>query len=204
MPTISIQEAGSPLARAIIVRENGSEGVVSVQLMIEEIRADAGNEIASAADGDYDPQSMATMVTFGNGETEKSVTVQILNDDIPETNEYFTIKLLNPQGGKALINPDKSTFEVNIIANDDQEGVFSLVTTSLTLNQDDSSSGVLTIRGTDGLFGAVTINWQTSYMDSASHAVPLGALLLENTSNVMFLSGQAEANITLQLAQTSV
>ena len=98
-------------------------GVVSVQLRISESRADgskrkwishshffdfilytAVDQIASASSGDYDPQSLVTLVTFENGESEKSVTIQILNDNVPELEEYFTIHLENPQGGKAVIS----------------------------------------------------------------------------------------------------
>ena len=67
----------------------------------------APNQIASASEGDYDPSSLVTMVTFGNGETLKSVTVQVLNDNVPELEEYFTVHLQNPQGGKAIIDPNK-------------------------------------------------------------------------------------------------
>ena len=67
----------------------------------------AANQIASASEGDYDLSSLVTVATFANGETLKSVTVQVLNDNVPELEEYFTILLQNPQGGKAIINPDK-------------------------------------------------------------------------------------------------
>ena len=139
----------------------------------------AVNQIASSSD--YSSQSLISMVTFANEEVEKFVSVQVLDDNIPEIMEYFTVHLTNPQGGKALINEDKvyspfhyslsihssiypfinlfiylsihrsiyssvylsiqSTFEVAITANDNQGGVFSLVTTSLSLNQDSNSEG---------------------------------------------------------------
>lgn len=67
----------------------------------------AANQIASAAAGDFDPSSLVSMVTFANGETQKLVSIQVLDDNVPELREYFTIHLENPQGGKALINPDK-------------------------------------------------------------------------------------------------
>ena len=35
------------------------------------------------------------------------MSIQILDDAIPEAMEYFTLHLQNPQGGKALINTDK-------------------------------------------------------------------------------------------------
>lgn len=76
-------------------------------LVIIEFLSLATNQIASAVAGDFDLTSLADMVTFGNGETQKAVTVQVLNDNIPELREYFTIHLENPQGGQALINPTK-------------------------------------------------------------------------------------------------
>ena len=105
--TVSIQEDGSPLAQGIINRTIGSAGVVTVQLSIVEERADGSqpaNQIARASDGDYSAGSLATLVTFQDGELQKLVTVHVLNDDTPELEEYFTIVLSNPQSGNAIIN----------------------------------------------------------------------------------------------------
>ena len=55
------------------------------------------------------------MVTFGNGETLKSVTVQVLNDNVPELEEYFTVHLQNPQGGKAIIDPNKVLYATGCV-----------------------------------------------------------------------------------------
>ena len=107
MAATSIQEDGSPLAQGTINRTIGSAGIVTVQLSIVEERADGSqpaNQIAQASNGDYSAASLATLVTFQDGELQKLVTVQVLNDEIPELEEYFTIVLSNPQGGSAIIN----------------------------------------------------------------------------------------------------
>uniref|UniRef100_A0A1X7VF86 Staphylococcus aureus surface protein A n=3 Tax=Amphimedon queenslandica TaxID=400682 RepID=A0A1X7VF86_AMPQE len=203
----TIHEDGSPLVQALINRTSGTAGSVSVQLSIVETRADGttpANQIASAAEGDYDLSSLATMATFANGETLKSVTVQVLNDNVPELEEYFTILLQNPQGGKAIINPAKSTFEVGIYANDNQGGVFSIVTTSLSLDEDTQPEGTITVSRTGGLFERITIDWQTYYSDGGVHPVALGDLLVRDSGNVTFSPGQSLANITLALSPNKV
>ena len=72
----------------------------------------AVNQIASSAD--YTASSLFSPVTFANGEELKPVSIKILDDNVAEVTEYFTLQLLNPQGGKALINSDKVTQSIHV------------------------------------------------------------------------------------------
>ena len=60
--------------------------------------------MASASAGDYDLIDLE--LVFEDGESEKSMNIQINDDAIPELMEYFTVLLENPPAGSALIDPD--------------------------------------------------------------------------------------------------
>ena len=65
----------------------------------------------AATDGvDYDTSILPTLVTFNNQENQRTVQINIIDDNIPELAEYFTIHLANPQGGSALINPTQVSY----------------------------------------------------------------------------------------------
>ena len=47
--------------------------------------------------GDYQPKALTT-VSFANGQTSKTVTVQVRGDTAPEPDETFFLLLSNPVG----------------------------------------------------------------------------------------------------------
>ena len=47
---------------------------------------------------DYDAAAYAGTLTFGPGETTKTVTVRVLGDNADEPNETFLVKLSSPVG----------------------------------------------------------------------------------------------------------
>ena len=55
------------------------------------------------------------------------VAIEIVNDDTPELNETFDLRLVNPMGGARLSS--QSSVPVTILTNDDAHGVigFALV-----------------------------------------------------------------------------
>lgn len=84
--------------------------------------------------------------------------------------------------------------------------------------------GTITVSRTGGLFERITvsyniiqfihdvtiiililqIDWQTYYSDGGLHPVALGELLVRDSGNVTFNSGQSLANITLALSPNKV
>ena len=60
-----------------------------------------------ASYNDFSSDSLLTLVTFASDDNLKPVSIQILDDNVPEIIEYFTLQIENPQGGKAIINDDK-------------------------------------------------------------------------------------------------
>lgn len=77
------------------------------------VRVSTANGTATAGD-DY--TALNQVVTFGAGETLKSVQVAIIDDTAEEANETFTINLSEPSGTAQLLDPKVLT--VTITGND--------------------------------------------------------------------------------------
>lgn len=79
---------------------------------------------------DFVGNSHALTFPSGSGQMIKSVNFFVRNDNIPETNETFTVSLLisNQPNVAKLGEPD--TARITILANDDAFGIFSFETVS--------------------------------------------------------------------------
>ena len=97
-----------------VERRGGSEGEVQVAYTTKEQTA--------TADADYVSQSGT--LTFAPGEVEKQITIEIIDDDMYEKDEEFTVVLTEPTGGAVFDH--KTDGESNaaictvIIVNDDE------------------------------------------------------------------------------------
>src|SRR5262249_10007794 len=83
-----------------VLRTGGSAGTATVQYATYDIPDAAA---PAWAPGDYRPAS--GKLTFAPGETSKTFTVTILNDNLVEANETFGVLLKNPTGGATLGTP---------------------------------------------------------------------------------------------------
>ena len=80
------------------------------------VTVDYATEDASAmAPGDYTATSGT--LTFDAGETEKTVSVPIVDDSVEDDGETFNLRLSNPSGGDAVLAP--RTFGIARIGNDE-------------------------------------------------------------------------------------
>ncbi|OUL17518.1 LamG-like jellyroll fold domain-containing protein [Nostoc sp. 106C] len=108
--TIAVNEADSS-ATVTVLRQQGSDGTVTVDYQTVDGSATAG--------ADYTRQSGT--LTFAPGETRKSVTIPILNDNLPEPNETFDFAINNITGGATLLAPQ--TAEITIVDNENSTGL---------------------------------------------------------------------------------
>jgi glucose/arabinose dehydrogenase len=90
-------------ARFRILRSGGSDGAVTVDYRTVSVSATPGN--------DY--QSRQGTVTFQNGETVKTITVPILEDNLVESNEQFSFTIDNVTGGANLLAPRTATVTID-------------------------------------------------------------------------------------------
>ncbi|KAK1176563.1 adhesion G-protein coupled receptor V1-like [Acipenser oxyrinchus oxyrinchus] len=108
------------------------------------------------SEDDFIPDEGDHVLVFEIGERMKNISVTIVDDDIPETEEPFYILLFNATGDSVVYGADTAT--VVIEANDDANGIFSLEPVGKAV-EEGSSNDFMVVRDR-GMFGTVTIFWQ--------------------------------------------
>lgn len=93
-------------ATITVARTNVFSGTVTVDYFTTNGTATAGS--------DY--QSASGTLTFTNGVTNQTFTVAIIDDTLEEGNETVLLRLVNPTGNAALVNPNAAT--LTIVDND--------------------------------------------------------------------------------------
>lgn len=94
-PTSATVQEGSQFTFSV-ARIQGRTGQLSVQLQTQ------ANGLATAG-ADFVPLNQE--LVFGDGETTKTLTVSIIDDDVSEEAEGFSVALIEPPGGAAIIDP---------------------------------------------------------------------------------------------------
>ncbi len=114
-----------------VLRTNGSSGIVSVRYSLGGGTAAAGVDYLAASG----------LLSFADGETAKSFSVVIINDQSVEGDETVLMTLSNPTGGASLLSTNPGT----LLIIDDESGVqFESATYSAA--EDDGSVRVTVIR----------------------------------------------------------
>jgi hypothetical protein len=91
--TVDVLENGVSITIELI-RSNGSDGQATVALVTDDITATMGD--------DY--ETVATTVTFADGETEKFVEIYILDDTQMEIDEQFMVQISDVTGAEMGVN----------------------------------------------------------------------------------------------------
>ena len=102
----SVNEDGTPVTQITLNRTGGRDGAVSAKINFKDGTAKAPS--------DYN--NTAITVNFADGEISKTVTIPIINDTTPETDEIVQLILTNPTGGATI--GQQNTATLNIIDND--------------------------------------------------------------------------------------
>src|SRR5262249_7243903 len=82
-------------ATVTVTRTGGGTGSVSVDYATSDGPAMAGNDYVATSG----------TLTFAAGETSKTFTIPIIDDNLVENDETFNVSLSNPTGGAALGSP---------------------------------------------------------------------------------------------------
>ncbi|MEB3357320.1 MAG: Calx-beta domain-containing protein [Synechococcales bacterium] len=133
----SVNEDGTAVNEVLLTRSGGSTGSVSVT-----VTPGNGTAIAPA---DY--ISGPIVVTFLNGQTEKVVSIPVVNDTAAEVNETVNLQLSAPTGGASLGGQTAAT--LTIIDDDAIEGTAA----SETLTGDGLNNIINGLGGDDTLNG---------------------------------------------------
>uniref|UniRef100_H2M3Y4 Adhesion G-protein coupled receptor V1 n=1 Tax=Oryzias latipes TaxID=8090 RepID=H2M3Y4_ORYLA len=97
---------------------------------------------------------------FAPGDREMEIAVNVLDDDIPEIEEYFQVKLKNPKGGAEIGFGGQVT--VVVPTNDDAYGVIGFAQDSLNFEVEELEENnliSLTVERKRGSFGRLTVHW---------------------------------------------
>ena len=133
----SINENGTPITTVTLTRSGGSDGEITARIDLSDITTTAGS--------DYYNNSIT--VNFADGETTKTVTIPIIDDNNFEDTETLQLTLANPTNG-ATIGTQNSAI-VSIIDNDFK------ATLTVTINADQITEG-------NSIQGTVTRNTDTT------------------------------------------
>lgn len=174
---------GAGNAVVSLVRTNGRAGVVSVSYFTADGTATAG----------LDYTATAGTVVFGDGETNKSIVIPILNDALVEGPEVFTVTLTNATGGATLLAP--TTVPVTIM--DDEIGItFSSPVYAVSEGSDGVTITVLRVSGTNSV---VTVQYTTT-----NGTATAGADYVPASGTLTFNSGETAKTFTVPILEDTL
>lgn len=145
---VNIEENSSNPITVSLSRSGGSKGVVSVDYSTN----------AGTATGDVDFSATSGTLTWADGETgEKTINISVINDQLIEDDEAFSLNLSNPQGtiinGSAIVNIS--------IQDDDSAGSLNFSASNYQVNEN-ASTITIAVQRIGGSIGPATIDYTTS------------------------------------------
>ncbi|GAB5567024.1 adhesion G-protein coupled receptor V1 isoform X4 [Prionailurus iriomotensis] len=133
---------------------------------------------------------------FEPGDREAVIVVNVLDDTVPEEEEFFRVELKNPKGGAEIgIN---GYVKINILSNDDAYGVVGFAQNSLykqVEEMEQDSLVTLNVERLKGTYGRITTVWEAD--GSISDVFPTSGV-------ISFSEGQALSTITLTVIADDV
>jgi dienelactone hydrolase len=179
-----------------VQRTNDLDTVVSVDFTTTNLSATAG----------LDYMDVATNLTFGVGETNRTVVVSILNDALVEGTETFQASLSNPTDGAVLGTRTSATVRIT-----DNDKALQLEFARYQVREDEGSVLIGVVRGDDGDFTA-TVEYATvdgtalagqDYSDTSGRLEFAGGEKLKLFIIPVLNDGLKEGNETFQLYLTN-
>lgn len=160
-------ENGPPTQSITVSRIGGSAGLVSVDVLLQDGTATGGTAPLQVP---ADFVAGSTTVTFADGDqTQKTITIVLLDDDIVEGPETIQVSLANVVGG-AEIGPLSQA--ILTIGDDDAAGSISFSSATFSYGENGAPVVAITVErtgGVDGIVGAtITSVDGTANSDAAS------------------------------------
>jgi len=183
-PTLAVDE-GVGTVTLTVNRLGGSFGTASV-----DFRTDNGDAIAGQ---DFVPATGT--LTFANGETSKTIDIQIIDDTLVEADEFFGVSLFNPTGGATLGPPSSINANITILDNDSG---FSFSAPFYDVRED-AGSAVITVNRE----GKTDTQQSVTYAATDGSATsPADYLSVQNV--LTFDVGQTSATFTVPIVQDQI
>ncbi|XP_037657723.1 adhesion G-protein coupled receptor V1 [Choloepus didactylus] len=160
---------------------------------------------------DFEEQTL--ILTFLDGERERKISVQILDDDEPEGQEFFYVFLTDPKGGAQIVKGKDDTgfaaFAMIIITGSDlQNGILGFSEESrsgLELGEDADKRKLhlIVTRQPNRAFEDVKVFWRVTFNKTAivlqKNGVNLMDELLSVSGTTICMTGQTKCFITIEL-----
>ncbi|XP_018414734.1 PREDICTED: G-protein coupled receptor 98, partial [Nanorana parkeri] len=144
---------------------------------------------ASAKDGDF-TYIAGDVLVFGIGQRIQNILIHTYDDDIPETDEFFYLQLLNATGDTVVSGNGNAT--VLIKANDDPNGIFYIESVDKTVEE--GATNQFKVMRERGHFGKVLLLWQIFQNGSFLHP---GQEFYESQGSLLFNDQEEFKYITL-------
>lgn len=177
---ISVQENGTTL-RVEVLRQEGSSQDVAVTFS-------ASN--GTATQGDDFTASGGTLA-FADGQKTQAIEIPILQDQLIESDEQFTITLSAPTNGSRL--GDLTQTRATII-DDDKPGTLAFSEPVSSVNEATATRHIK-VRRSLGSAGPVSVSYDLGAEGSASH----GADFSVTSGTLEFANGETEKTIAIEL-----
>lgn len=170
-----------------VERVNGTAGAVSVQYVTSQGTATAGSDYTSASG----------VLTFADGETSKTFTLNTLQDTVVEGVETFVAALTTPTGGATLGSPYQA---VVTIQDDDTAPAGELRFTASTFTgREDTGVALISVERVNGSTGTVTVDYATN----ASTATA-GVDYQDTSGTLTFADGETFKTFTVVILNDSI
>ena len=134
-----------------------SDGITTIGPVSESATVDWFLEAGSATPGSDYVDNKGTL-SFERGQTMTNITVVLLNDNVPEIGENFTVHLVNASQNSIIKPPGIAV--VSLRPNDDQHGVISFGQHPQILDEDRERIGNFYVNRSAGTFGSVSVSWK--------------------------------------------
>ncbi|XP_061753493.1 adhesion G-protein coupled receptor V1 [Nerophis ophidion] len=133
---------------------------------------------------------------FLPGDSRLQIAVNVIDDDVPEQQEHFQVRLKNPKGGAEIGFGGQVT--VVVPSNDNAHGVIGFAKSSLSMEVEELEQNrpiSLVVERRRGTFGRLTVHWQAN--GSLADIYPTSGV-------VTFSEGQSTAAISLAVLADGV
>jgi hypothetical protein len=153
-PLFSPSESANTIT-VTVIRSGSLAGTVSVNYATSEFR-----EIANPAESPSDYKATSGTLTFADGETSKTFTVELVNDTLDEDTEAFLVTLSNPAGAASL----GGVFQAAVrIFDDDPTLTYTVNNVSVA---EGAGRATLTVTRTSDVSGVASVDYRTADNDT--------------------------------------
>ena len=155
--------------------------------------------VAGSATSFEDFNPLNVTITFPIGSTSQTVSIAIVDDNMPEGDEMFTVELSSPSADSVLIPASTSTVIVPI--NDNAGGLVAFATPGpFVIQEDDATSARFIVQRTVGTLGDLTVEWEvTNAVDGAVATADFQPA----RGNVTIPHGESQTDLVIQAIDDS-